>query len=67
VVSYEKDGEIRSRTFDSVILAAGSQAVQDLTRAVAPLNIPYTAVGDCTQPGKIDDAVHGGFLAAIGI
>ena len=67
VVSYEKDGEIRSRNFDSVILAAGSQAVQDLTRAVAPLNIPYTAVGDCTQPGKIDDAVHGGFLAAIGI
>ena len=67
VVTYEKDGESLYKTFDNVILAAGSQAVQDLTRAVAPLNIPYTPVGDCIQPGKINDAVHGGFLAAMGI
>ncbi len=66
-VTYETNGEIRSRTFDNVILAAGSQAVQDLTQAAASLNIPYTPVGDCIQPGKINDAVHGGFLAAIGI
>jgi 2,4-dienoyl-CoA reductase (NADPH2) len=67
VVTYEKDRESLSKTFDNVILAAGSQAVQDLTQAVAPLNIPYTPVGDCIQPGKINDAVHGGFLAAMGI
>lgn len=67
VVTYEKDGEILSQTFDNVILAAGSQAVQDLTRTIAALNIPYTPVGDCVQPGKINDAVHGGFLAAMEI
>ena len=67
VVTYEKNGEILSRAFDNIIVAAGSQAVQDLSKTLAPLNIPYTTIGDCVQPGKINDAVHGGFLAAMNI
>ena len=66
-VSYEKGGEHLTRRFDNVILAAGSQAVQDLSKTLAPLNIPFTTVGDCIEPGRINDAVHGGFMAAMGI
>jgi 2,4-dienoyl-CoA reductase (NADPH2) len=29
--------------------------------------IPYTAVGDTIAPGKLNDAIHGGFLAALAL
>ncbi|MBS3758862.1 MAG: FAD-dependent oxidoreductase [Desulfobacterales bacterium] len=66
-LTYEKAGETLTQQFDNVILAAGSQAVQELSRTLGPLNIPYATVGDCVQPGRINDAVHGGFLAALEI
>jgi 2,4-dienoyl-CoA reductase (NADPH2) len=50
-----------------VIVASGSQAVQELSSKIGKLNIPYTTVGDCIKPGKINDAIHGGFLAVQGM
>ena len=53
--------------FDSVILASGSRPVQRLSREIESLKIPFAVIGDCIKPGKINDAIHAGFLAAAGI
>ncbi len=66
-VTVEKDGQQQQLDFDEVVLAAGSAPVRTLSEKVAELGIPYTTVGDCVQPGKINDAVHGGYMAAVNI
>ncbi len=63
-VTVEKDGQEQSLQFDDVVLAAGSTSVRTLSDQVADLGIPYTSVGDCVKPGKINDAIHGGYFAA---
>jgi 2,4-dienoyl-CoA reductase (NADPH2) len=67
LVTYTKDGASMEMQFDHVILAAGSRSIQKLSKSVAELAIPGTNVGDCIQPGKLNDAIHGGFLAAMAI
>jgi 2,4-dienoyl-CoA reductase (NADPH2) len=66
-LSCEKDGESFQEVFDSVILASGSRPVQQLSSDIASAKIPYTVIGDCIRPGNINDAIHAGFLAAVGI
>lgn len=66
-IDFKKAGKKRSQAFDSVIIAAGSQADRGLCEALQQAGIPFVAIGDCTRPGKIDDAIHGGFLAALKI
>jgi len=53
--------------FDTVIAASGSRPVQRLSRELEAAGIPFTAVGDTLKPGKMSDAIHGGFLAALAI
>jgi 2,4-dienoyl-CoA reductase (NADPH2) len=60
------EGETRE-DFDTVIAASGSRPVQRLSQALPEAGIPYTAVGDTIAPGKLNDAIHGGFLAALAI
>jgi len=66
-VMYEQKDEIKTQKFDTVIMASGSQPVQDLSNAIESIDIPHATVGDCISPGKINDAIHGGFLAALEI
>jgi 2,4-dienoyl-CoA reductase (NADPH2) len=66
-LTFQQAGEIKSMPFDSVIAASGSQAAQELSKEIEKLNIPFKTVGDCIKPGKINDAIHGGFLSALGI
>ncbi len=66
-VTFEKDENEAQMDFEQVILASGSQSVQTISKKVESLNIPFSIVGDCIRPGKIDDAIHGGFLAALEI
>jgi len=66
-VIFEKDGHKEEMTFGNVILASGSRPVKKLTAEVSTLGIPFTTVGDCIAPGRINDAIHGGFLAALKI
>jgi 2,4-dienoyl-CoA reductase (NADPH2) len=63
-LTIEKEGAITEETFDSVILASGSRPVQFLSQNITSLNIPFAVIGDCIKPGKINDAIHAGFLAA---
>jgi len=67
VVSYEREGSLCEEKFDTVILASGSRPVQTLEEKVRNLDISFSIIGDCVQPGKINDAIHGGFLTAISL
>ncbi len=67
LITFEKDGEEKKEQFDTVVLAAGSKSVKKLSTEVEKLDIPFTTIGDAVQPGKINDAIHGGFLAALKI
>ena len=66
-VIFEKDGNKKEMPFGNIILASGSRPVNKLTTEVSTLGIPFTTVGDCIAPGRINDAIHGGFLAALKI
>lgn len=65
-VVYEVEGARHSREFDNVVVASGSRPVRRLCEALERAGIAHTAVGDCVRPAKINDAIHEGFLAALG-
>jgi len=67
VVQYEKEKETGRMQFDNVIVASGSRSKNHLSRLIGDTGIPFSTVGDCIKPGKINDAIHGGFLAALDI
>jgi 2,4-dienoyl-CoA reductase (NADPH2) len=66
-ITYETDGQDARQTFDQVILASGSRSLQKLSTELEGIDIPVSVVGDCIKPGRINDAIHGGFLAALEI
>ncbi len=67
IMTLETEGGSLEEEFDTVIVASGSRPVRHLSTALAEAGIPYTAVGDTLGPGKLNDAIHGGFLAALKI
>jgi len=66
-VYYQRDGKFLEEKYDTVVVAAGSRPVQDIATILKGSGIPHVVTGDSVQPGKINDAVHGGFLAALNI
>jgi len=66
-IFYEQNGSCEQLNFDYVIVATGSISVRQLSAEVSRLGIPMATIGDCVCPGKISDAIHGGFLAALQI
>ncbi len=63
-VGFENKGETGTEQFDTVIPALGSVPVKDIEKQIKNLGIPFSAIGDCVTPGKINNAILGGFLAA---
>ena len=63
-VRFKENGHEASRQFDHVILSSGARSVNALRKELKHLEIPFAGVGDGVRPGKINDAIHGGFLAA---
>ena len=66
-VKFKKGETEEMVQFDNVVLASGSQSVPGLSAKVKKLGIPFATVGDGVRPGKLNEAIHGGFLAAINI
>lgn len=66
-IRYETSDGIQEKTFDTIVVAAGSRSVKTLSSLLEKENIPFTPVGDGIRPGKLDDAIHGGFLAALNL
>ncbi|MDD6503509.1 MAG: FAD-dependent oxidoreductase [Oscillospiraceae bacterium] len=48
---------------DNVVLASGFRANHGLQEALADKPYPVFAIGDCVKPGKVYEAVHGGYHA----
>ena len=67
MVTFEKADQTQQIRFDNVILASGAQSVSRLSADVKKLGIPFATVGDGLRLGKLNDAIHGGFLAALNI
>jgi len=66
-VTFESEKKINKMNFNSVILASGSRPVTRISSQIKELGIPHSIIGDCIAPGKINDAIHGGFMAALSI
>lgn len=65
-VFYVKNSIPRSLLgIGTIITAIGSTSVTTLENSLRELSIPLYKVGDCTSPGKIIDAIHSGYQAAI--
>jgi len=62
---WEESGETRRASFDNVVISSGSKSKDTLSERLKSSGIPYTVVGDSAKPGRIDDAIHGGFMAAM--
>ncbi|MGM0454051.1 MAG: FAD-dependent oxidoreductase, partial [Thermodesulfobacteriota bacterium] len=67
VLTFEKDGTVSRQRFDHVINAAGARPVNDIAARIEPLGIAYSVIGDAVEPGRMNDAIHGGYLAATAI
>jgi 2,4-dienoyl-CoA reductase (NADPH2) len=66
-VKFQKEEQEQQIQFDNVVLASGAQSVPGLSNEIKKLGIPFAAVGDGLRLGKLNDAIHGGFLAALNI
>ncbi len=66
-VKFQKADLSQQMQFDNVILASGSQSVAGLSTEIKSLGIPFAMVGDGIRPGKLNEAIHGGFLTAMNI
>ena len=52
---------------ETVVLAGGSRANNDLLRALEGKVPQLLSIGDCVEPRKAKDAIHEGFLAALSV
>ena len=66
-VIYEIDGERKSETVDSVVLALGSRPNRELAIELEKRGIKFIEIGDAKSPRKIFDAVHEGYVAGAGL
>jgi 2,4-dienoyl-CoA reductase (NADPH2) len=67
MVKFQKDRQENQMQFDNVVLASGTRSVSGLSAEIKKLGIPFATVGDGVRPGKLNEAIHGGFLAAMNI
>lgn len=64
-VTWSQGEHDQDKFFDTVILATGSKSVTALSSRLPDLGVPFTVIGDGLAPGKLNHAIHGGFLAAL--
>ena len=50
--------------FDTLVMAIGYRSVNCLCADLASAGMPFHAVGDCRQVGKLIDAIHESFALA---
>jgi 2,4-dienoyl-CoA reductase (NADPH2) len=67
IVRFQKDGREEQVQFDNVVLASGSQSVSGISAEVKKMGYSFATVGDGVRAGKLNEAIHGGFLAALNI
>lgn len=65
LIKYTMDGKEMEREFDTIVFATGTAPNNTLQETLEKLDIPWRVIGDATQPGTMDDAIHAGYLAAL--
>lgn len=66
-VIFEKENTMQKIPVDNVVIAVGSKPVNSLLGQIEKCGIQYTAIGDCKKIGKINDAIHEGFMAIVNL
>jgi 2,4-dienoyl-CoA reductase-like NADH-dependent reductase (Old Yellow Enzyme family)/thioredoxin reductase len=64
VVTRDKKGKKNNVKADSVVLAMGGTPNKELVEALKGKPLKVYPVGDCVEPGKIINAIAGGFRSA---
>ena len=62
-VTYEQEGQDITILSDTVVVAAGFTALSPIGAELEEMGFEATVIGDAMQPGKIVDAVSGGYHA----
>ena len=64
VIVYDRSGQQKEISGDSVIIAAGFRPDRDLIESIqSKTDLEVYEAGDCVKPRRIFDAIHDGFLA----
>ncbi len=66
-VAFEHEGEEKTLPADNVVLALGGAPNTEIEDELKKAGFEYAKIGDVKEPRKIIDAVHEGFLAALGV
>ncbi len=66
-VLFRKDGKQQSLEAETIVLAGGSQANNELSSAPKGKVPHLVSIGDCVEPRKAKDAIHEGFFAGLKI
>jgi len=67
VTCVDAGGKEACFTADTVIYALGMMPLKDLACTFKDSALRFASVGDCSKAGKVLDAVHQGYYAALGI
>jgi len=59
------DGDVVLYPADTVFCAVGMKGNSDAVEALRGIVFDFRSVGDCVKPGKAQNAVHGGYYAAM--
>jgi len=62
-VKVDVDGKVEEIPADTVVIAAGSKSVNNLSKILKKKGIPFRTVGDADQVAQAIDAIHNGFAA----
>ncbi|MBP2645802.1 MAG: NADH:flavin oxidoreductase, Old yellow enzyme family [Firmicutes bacterium] len=67
VVARDGDGNEKLFDADTVIVSVGMKSLSSVVDGLYDAASDYVIIGDCVKPGKVGDAVHGGYNAALDI
>jgi 2,4-dienoyl-CoA reductase (NADPH2) len=66
-VEIEFGGRKETLPADTIVLAAGTRANDELEPALRGMSVEFHKIGDCAIPRKAIDAIHEGFKIGIRI
>ena len=65
LMSLTNENEVITFPTDTVVVAMGYKASEDLARELEGTGRPICVIGDCKEPRKIIDAIHEGYRTGL--
>jgi len=63
LVAKDSEGKEVRIPADNIIIAVGMRSDNDLVKQLEEITDELYVTGDCVEPAKVGDAIHGGFVA----